>query len=64
MKATGLDWTVPEPVSHVGGNHVVGVVAHHMKTPSVPFELEERFGYAPEPERWWRPPGGSRRLTT
>ncbi len=57
VKAAGLDWTVAEPASHVGGNHVVGAVAHHMKTLSVPQELERQFGYAPEPERWWRPPG-------
>ena len=57
VKAAGLDWTVAEPLSHVGGNHVVGPVAHHMKTLSVPHELERQFGYSPEPERWWRPPG-------
>ena len=56
VKAAGLDWTVSEPASHIGGNHVVGAVAHHMKTLSVPFELERQFGYSPEPQKWWRPP--------
>lgn len=57
VKAAGLSWTVAEPLSHIGGNHVVEPVAHHMKTLSVPHELERQFGYSPEPERWWRPPG-------
>ncbi len=56
VKAAGLGWTVPEPASFIGGNHVVGAVAHHMKTLSVPFEVERQFGYSPEPQKWWRPP--------
>ncbi len=55
VKAAGLTWTVPEPASFVGGNHVVGAVAHHMKTLSVPFEVERQFGFSPEPHKWWRP---------
>lgn len=54
----GLRWTVAEPLSHIGGNHVVGAVAHHMKTLSVPLELERQFGFSPEPQKWWRPPAG------
>ena len=57
VKQAGLLWTVAEPLSHISGNHVVGAVAHHMKTLSVPLELERKFGYSPEPEKWWRPPG-------
>ena len=56
VKAAGLDWTVAEPASHIGGNHVIGAVAHHMKTLSVPHEVERQFGYSPEPPKWWRPP--------
>jgi catechol 2,3-dioxygenase-like lactoylglutathione lyase family enzyme len=56
VKAAGLTWTVSDPVSFIGGNHVIGTVAHHMKTLSVPRELETAFGYSPEPQRWWRPP--------
>ena len=56
VKDAGLSWTVAEPLSHVGGNHAVGAVAHHMKTLSVPLELERQFGYSPEPQKWWRPP--------
>ena len=56
VRAAGLGWTVPEPLSFIGGNHVVGAVAHHMKTLSVPIELERQFGYSPEPQTWWRPP--------
>ena len=56
VKEAGLRWTVAEPLSHVGGNHVVGAVAHYMKTLSVPLELERQFGYSPEPQKWWRPP--------
>lgn len=56
VKAAGLDWTVPEPASFIGGNHVIGAVAHRMKTLSVPFELERQFGYSPEPQKWWRGP--------
>jgi catechol 2,3-dioxygenase-like lactoylglutathione lyase family enzyme len=55
VKASGLNWTVDEPVSFIGGNHVIGAVAHRMKTLSVPRELERRFGYSPEPAKWWRP---------
>lgn len=56
VKAAGLAWTVAEPASFIGGNHVVGAVAHHMKTLSVPIEVERQFGYSPEPLKWWRPP--------
>ncbi len=56
VKAAGLGWTVAEPLSHIGGNHVVGAAAHHMKTLSVPLQLERQFGFSPEPDRWWRPP--------
>lgn len=57
IKAAGRSWTVAEPLSHIGGNHVVEPIAHHMKTLSVPRELERQFGYSPEPERWRPPPG-------
>ncbi len=56
VKAAGLDWTVPEPASFIGGNHVVGALAHHMKTLSIPLEVERLFGYSPEPPKWWRGP--------
>ena len=56
VEEAGLGWTVAAPASHVGGNHVVGAVAQHMKTLSVPPELERQFGFSPEPDRWWRPP--------
>ena len=56
VKAAGLGWTVAEPTSFIGGNHAVGAVAHHLKTLSVPFEVEQQFGYAPEPAKWWQPP--------
>ena len=56
VKRAGLGWTVAEPASFIGGNHVVNPLAHHMKTLSVPLELERQFGYSPEPQRWWRPP--------
>ncbi len=56
VRAAGLGWTVSEPTSFIGGNHVIGAVAHHLKTLSVPFELERQFGYSPEPPMWWRPP--------
>lgn len=56
VKAAGLGWTVADPASFIGGNHVVGAVAHHLKTLSVPHEVERQFGYSPEPARWWRPP--------
>ena len=56
VKAAGLGWTIDPPASHIGGNHIVGAVAHHLKTLSVPHEVERQFGYSPEPERWWRPP--------
>lgn len=55
VKAAGLGWTVAEPASFIGGNHVIGPVAHHLKTLSVPLELERQFGYSPEPVKWWRP---------
>ena len=54
VKESGLDWTVTQPASFVGGNHVIGAVAHHMKTLSVPFEVERQFGYSPELPKWWR----------
>ena len=57
VKHAGLSWTIAEPVSYIGGNHVIGAVAHQMKTLSVPLELERKFGYSQEPEKWWRPPG-------
>ena len=56
VKEAGLNWTIPAPASHIGGNHVVGAVAHHMKTLSVPHEVERQFGYSPEPAKWWTPP--------
>jgi catechol 2,3-dioxygenase-like lactoylglutathione lyase family enzyme len=56
VKAAGLAWTVAEPASFIGGNHAIGAVAHHLKTLSVPFEVERQFGYSPEPNKWWRPP--------
>lgn len=56
VNAAGLGWTVAEPASFIGGNHVVGAVAHHMKILSVPHEVERQFGYSPEPPKWWRPP--------
>ncbi len=56
VNAAGLTWTVPAPTSHIGGNHVVGARAHHLKTLSVPMELERQFGFSPEPPKWWRPP--------
>jgi catechol 2,3-dioxygenase-like lactoylglutathione lyase family enzyme len=56
VTAAGLDWTVAHPASHIGGNHVIGAVAQHLKTLSVPHELEKQFGFAPEENRWWRPP--------
>lgn len=59
VRDAGYDWTVPEPGSFVGGNHVIGAVAHHMKTLSVPLELERQFGYSPEPPKWWQPPARS-----
>ncbi len=58
VKAAGLSWTVEKPASFIGGNHVVGAVAHQMKTLSVPHELERQFGYSPDPGKWWRPPPG------
>ena len=56
VTAARLSWTVPAPATFIGGNHVLGAVAHHMKTLSVPIELERQFGYSPEPQTWWRPP--------
>lgn len=56
VKAAGLGWTVAEPASFIGGNHAVGAVAHHLKTLSVPYEVERQFGFSPEPAKWWRPP--------
>jgi len=56
VEAAGLTWTVDQPASFIGGNHVIGAVAHHMKTLSVPLEIEQQFGYSPEPHKWWRPP--------
>lgn len=59
VRRAGLTWTVSDPASFIGGNHVVEPVALHMKTLSVPHELEGQFGYAPAPARWWRPPAQS-----
>lgn len=56
VRTAGLGWTVAKPASFIGGNHVIGAVAHHMKTLSVPFEVERQFGFSPEPAKWWRPP--------
>jgi len=56
VKAVGLSWTVSEPASFIGGNHVIGAPAYRMKTLSVPLEVERQFGYSPEPPKWWRPP--------
>lgn len=56
VKQAGLGWTVSEPASFIGGNHVVGSVALHMKTLSIPLEVERQFGFSPEPPKWWRPP--------
>lgn len=55
VNAAGLSWTVTNPASFIGGNHVVGAVAHHMKSLSVPRDLERSFGFAPEQPIWWRP---------
>ena len=55
VNEAGLCWTVAEPLSHIGGNHVVGAVAHCMKTLSVPLEVERQFGFSPEPQKWWSP---------
>lgn len=63
VRDAGYDWTVPEPASFTGGNHVVGAVALHMKTLSVPLEVERQFGYSPEPPKWWRPPASTERET-
>lgn len=30
------------------------LLMYHMKTLSVPFELERQFGYSPEPPKWWK----------
>ena len=51
----GLDWTVPDPSSFIPANHVVGAVAHHMKTYSVPPDYERVFGFFPEKNRWAPP---------
>ena len=59
VKAAGLGWTVAEPASFMGGNHVIGEVAHNLKTLSVPHEVERQFGYSPEPPKWWRPPAAA-----
>ncbi len=56
VKAAGFEWTVAQPASFIGGNHVIDAVAHRMKTLSVPIEVERQFGYSPEPPKWWRPP--------
>ncbi len=61
VKAAGLDWSVPQPASHIGGNHAVGAVAHRLKTLSVPPELERQFGFSPEPPRWWSAPAPAER---
>ncbi|MDQ2852320.1 MAG: hypothetical protein M3Y49_16630 [Actinomycetota bacterium] len=56
VKAAGFSWTVSEPASFIGGNHVIGRPAYRMKTLSVPLDVERQFGYSPEPPTWWRPP--------
>jgi catechol 2,3-dioxygenase-like lactoylglutathione lyase family enzyme len=55
VKEAGLEWTIPNPPSYIPGNHVVGAVAHHMKTYSVPPEYERVFGFMPEKNRWAPP---------
>jgi catechol 2,3-dioxygenase-like lactoylglutathione lyase family enzyme len=62
--AAGLGWTVAQPAGHIGGNHVIGAVAEHLKTLSVPRELEQQFGFAPEENRWWRPPASGTTAAT
>ena len=59
VRRAGLGWTVAEPASFIGGNHVIGPVALHMKTLSVPHDLERAFGFAPEPPKWWHPPASA-----
>lgn len=56
VKEAGLAWTVAEPASFIGGNHVIGAVAYRMKTLSIPLEVERQFGYSPEPQKWWPHP--------
>ena len=56
VKASGLNWATPDPASFVGGHYVVGAASHRLETLSVPVELERKFGYSPEPHKWWRPP--------
>ena len=56
VQQAGLDWTVRDPASFIGGNHVIGPVALHLKTLSIPRDLERTFGFSPEAPRWWRPP--------
>ena len=55
VREAGLEWTVPDPPSFIPGNHVIGAVAHHMKTYSVPSEYERVFGFMPEKNRWAPP---------
>jgi len=55
VKEAGLDWTVSNPTSFIPGNHVIGAVAHHMKTYSVPPDYEQVFGFKPEKPRWAPP---------
>ena len=62
VKGAGLGWTVMDPASFIGGNHVVGAVAHHMKTLSVPLEVERQFGYSPALPQWWEHPAPSNGL--
>ena len=61
VRAAGLGWTVAEPASFIGGNHAIGARAHQLKTVSVPLELERRFGFSPEPPKWWAGPTQSTR---
>ena len=55
VREAGLEWTVSKPPSFIPGNHVIGAVAHHMKTYSVPFDYEQVFGFMPEKPRWAPP---------
>ena len=58
VSEAGVRWTVAGPLSYIGGNHVVGAVAHDRGMLSVPPELERQFGFLPQPQAWWCPPSG------
>lgn len=56
VTAAGLRWTIPNPPSFIGGNHVIDAVSHFMKLFTVTLENERLFGFSPEPEKWYKPP--------